>query len=568
MGYPMKLQIHFSVFTIFFVLLSINLYSQNIGKKEYHPLSGKLAFSLEGGPTLAFTDFANNEISYFGRFTTEYLFPSTQFGVWGLKGHASFGYIEGSEGATVTRPDLDAFKTTWLSLGCGAEFILKISDVVMPYAYAGAAYLYFDPKAPSGESLLRNSQKKYSKHEFSLIGEGGFKFLISNDVSLNIGANMNYVNMDNLDDVVIGSDNDIFFTAFGGVTVYFFGVKDSDSDGVSDEDDLCPQTQPNVIVDQFGCAVDNDRDGVPDYLDQCSDTPTNIPVDIDGCPVDSDEDGVPDYLDLCKDTPEGVQVDKRGCPKDSDGDGVPDFRDNCPETPPGTEVNKLGCPLESIKTELPEITSMVLNSGVNFETGKSTLLPGAMAELNKMIEVIKNHSDSFWEISGYTDNTGSNSLNLKLSYERAESVADYFVLNGINRSRLIVKGFGSEKPIADNSTEFGRSQNRRVEINYVEDGKNTTDFSRTNNISEYNFAIEKHVGNMIFTDGQTYCFQVSSFRYRSQAEKEALQLRNKGENAFVVEANLPELDGTWYRVRIGYFNSLAEARQKKEELKR
>jgi cell division protein FtsN len=73
---------------------------------------------------------------------------------------------------------------------------------------------------------------------------------------------------------------------------------------------------------------------------------------------------------------------------------------------------------------------------------------------------------------------------------------------------------------------------------------------------------------MIFTDGNTYCFQVSSFRYRSQAEKEAMQLRDKGANAFVVEANLPELDGTWYRVRVGYFDSLAEARERKEEFKR
>ncbi|MBK9099364.1 MAG: OmpA family protein [bacterium] len=563
----MKPQTPFSVIIFFLILFSISLPAQNFGIKEYHPLSGKLAFSLEGGPTLALTDFADNKVSYFGRLTSEYLFPSTQFGVWGLKGHAAIGYIEGSGGATVTRPDLVAFKTSWLSLGGGAEFILRISDVVMPYAYAGAAYLYFNPKDPSGEQLLRNSQKKYSKHEFSLIGEAGFKFLVSDDVSLNLGFNMNYVDVDNLDDVVIGSDNDIFFSAFGGLTVYFFGVKDSDSDGVADEDDLCPNTGPNVIVDQFGCPVDNDRDGVPDYLDQCSDTPANIPVDVDGCPVDSDDDGIPDYLDLCKDTPEGVQVDKRGCPEDSDGDGVPDFRDNCPDTPPGTEVNKMGCPIESTKAELPEITSMVLSSGVNFETGKSLLLPGARSELEKMIAVMKKHPDTFWQISGYTDNTGSLSLNKELSYERAESVADYLVLNGINRSRLIVKGFGPEYAVADNSTEFGRSQNRRVEINF-QDGTDTKELPRTGYSGDYNPAIEKHVGNMIFTDGNTYCFQVSSFRYRSQAEKEALQLRNKGENAFVVEANLPELDGTWYRVRVGYFNSLSEARQKKEELKR
>ena len=73
---------------------------------------------------------------------------------------------------------------------------------------------------------------------------------------------------------------------------------------------------------------------------------------------------------------------------------------------------------------------------------------------------------------------------------------------------------------------------------------------------------------MIFTDGQLFCFQVSSFRYRSEAEKHAQRLRESGEDAFVVEANLPELDGIWYRVRVGYFNSLSEAKARREKVLR
>jgi OOP family OmpA-OmpF porin len=558
------MKLRYSLICFSFLLFTIISLPQTTGIKEYHPLSGRLAFSLEGGPTFSLSDFANSDISYYGRFTAEYLFPSTQIGVWGLKGNSANGFLEGSGGATVTRPDVEAFKTTFFSLGGGVEYILRISDVVMPYAYAGAAYLYFDPNDPNGEALLRNKQKAYSKHEYSLIGEGGFKFLVSDNVSLNVGFNMNYVNMDNLDDVVIGSDNDIFFTAFGGVTVYFFGVNDSDDDGVADDDDLCPETPQTVIVDQFGCPVDIDNDGVPDYLDKCPNTPANIPVDVDGCPVDSDGDDVPDYLDLCKDTPEGVNVDKRGCPMDSDGDGVPDHRDNCPETPIGIEVNRVGCPLESIDTTVPEITSMVLSSGVNFEVGRSTLLSGAQSELNEMLDVMRKYPDSNWKISGYTDNTGSYSLNMKLSYDRAQAVADYLIQNGIKSSRLIVSGNGLNYPVADNATESGRSLNRRVEINFIEDGTETIDILRTT--SEYNIAAERNTGNMIFTDGNLYCFQVSSFRYRSEAEKHAQRLRESGEDAFVVEANLPELDGIWYRVRVGYFNSLSEAKAAREKV--
>ena len=227
-------------------------------------------------------------------------------------------------------------------------------------------------------------------------------------------------------------------------------------------------------------------------------------------------------------------------------------------------MNRFGCPLESIEIKVPEITSMVLSSGVNFEVGKSTLLSGAKSELNEMLEVMRKYPDSNWKISGYTDNTGSYSLNMKLSYDRAQAVADYLIQNGIKRSRLIVSGNGPNYPVADNATESGRSLNRRVEINFIEDGTETIDIPRTT--SEYNIAAERNTGNMIFTDGNLYCFQVSSFRYRSEAEKHAQRLRDLGENAFVVEANLPELDGIWYRVRVGYFNSLSEAKAAREKV--
>jgi OOP family OmpA-OmpF porin len=550
---------------LFFFLYTISSIAQTAGIKKYHPLSGRIGFSLEAGPTLTLSDFSNSDLSFFGRFTGEYLFPSTQIGVWGLKGHAATGYLEGAGGATTTRPDVEAFKTTFFSLGGGAEYLFSLSDVVMPYVYAGAAYLYFDPRDLSGNRLLRNQQKKYSKQEWSLIGEGGFKFLASDNVSVNVGFNIDYLNMDNLDDVVIGTDNDIFFTAFGGLTIFFGGIKDSDNDGVADDDDLCPNTPKSVIVDQFGCPVDEDKDGVPDYLDLCSNTPANIPVDIDGCPVDSDNDGVPDYLDLCKDTPEGVLVDKRGCPLDEDGDGVPDYKDKCPGTPAGVEVNWLGCPLEEVSKELPEITAMTLSSGVNFEVGKANLLPGAKLELNKMIAVMMKHPDTRWQIIGYTDNTGSYSMNVNLSYERANSVVNYLVQNGIEESRLDFKGLGPDNPIADNSTESGRAFNRRVEITYIVEGFRSVE---TQNKSEYNIKSERNLGNMIFTDGNLYCFQVSSYRSRSRAESDVQKFRAMGEKAFVVEVNLPELDGIWYRVRIGYYKSLNEAIETKKKILR
>ena len=77
---------------------------------------------------------------------------------------------------------------------------------------------------------------------------------------------------------------------------------------------------------------------------------------------------------------------------------------------------------------------------------------------------------------------------------------------------------------------------------------------------DYDSSNESMVTNTIFTDGSLYCFQVSSWRKKDIAESETRRLKGLGHNAFVVEAYIPSKGGTWYRVRIGYFNSLQETR--------
>ncbi len=381
------------------------------------------------------------------------------------------------------------------------------------------------------------------------------RFLVSENISLNLGANINTVQTDNLDDVVAGSDNDFFFTGFGGITYYFGGTKDSDGDGINDNEDACPNTPFGVAVDQFGCAVDSDKDGVPDYLDRCYNTPPNIEVDEYGCPADTDEDGVPDYLDMCMDTPLNIPVDVNGCSLDSDQDGVPDYMDNCADTPAGAKVDKWGCP---VAEKLPDVTTFVLSGSVYFEFAKSDLLPLAKTELEKIFTVMIEHPDTKWLIEGHTDNTGSYSFNKQLSYERASSVANYLINNGIESDRFVVIGVGPDDPAADNSTDYGRAMNRRVTINLIDkDTKITGSFAPAN----YNTFIERNVGQMIFTDGNVFCFQIAAFRNRWRAEKEAARLLDAGENVFVVEAYLSELQSTWYRVRIGFFSTINEARE-------
>jgi outer membrane protein OmpA-like peptidoglycan-associated protein len=99
-----------------------------------------------------------------------------------------------------------------------------------------------------------------------------------------------------------------------------------------------------------------------------------------------------------------------------------------------------------------------------FDLGKATLKPESEPELKRIQQVMKENMALIIEISGHTDNTGSDEINNKLSLERANAVKDYLLNGNIDSSRIRTKGYGKSKPKADNSTEEGRQINRRVEI--------------------------------------------------------------------------------------------------------
>ena len=167
---------------------------------------------------------------------------------------------------------------------------------------------------------------------------------------------------------------------------------------------------------------------------------------------DSDHDGVYDAMDNCPDTPENVSVDEKGCPFDSDNDGVPDYKDKCPDTPNGAPVNFQGC---------------WALSHVLFDTNKYEIKPGALAEINASISVLKKNPAMKILIEGNTDNVGSRKYNKILSVKRAEAVKNYLVKMGIAENRLTTEGFGFSRPVATNKTEQGRALNRRVELHMV-----------------------------------------------------------------------------------------------------
>lgn len=221
-------------------------------------------------------------------------------------------------------------------------------------------------------------------------------------------------------------------------------LMDSDGDGVIDGVDRCPDTPPGTKVDGFGCPVplDSDGDGVPDDRDRCPGTPPGTPVDNVGCPLPP-----PTPLPAPVPPPAPAFID-------SDGDGVPDHLDQCPNTPRGMRVDARGCVVEQVFV-FPNIT---------FELGSDRLTPTARNTLLDMVEGLRGQPNLRLEISGHTDSTGSEALNLALSKRRAQAVRDYLVSFGIAPSRLTVEGFGPFRPVASNDTEEGRARNRRVEF--------------------------------------------------------------------------------------------------------
>ena len=226
-------------------------------------------------------------------------------------------------------------------------------------------------------------------------------------------------------------------------------LRDSDGDGVPDHKDECPGTPKGVKVDERGCPLDTDGDGVPDYLDECPGTPKGVEVDEKGCPLDTDGDGVPDYLDECPGTPRGVEVDERGCPLDTDGDGVPDYLDECPGTPKGANVDERGC--------------WVISEAL-FDFNKYLIKTEFYPHLDEIIAVLQENPTMVVEIQGHTDNVGSSQYNRKLSENRARAVKNYLIKKGISDQRLIAVGFGFSRPKTTNTTEAGRTLNRRVEL--------------------------------------------------------------------------------------------------------
>lgn len=137
---------------------------------------------------------------------------------------------------------------------------------------------------------------------------------------------------------------------------------------------------------------------------------------------------------------------------DSDADGVNNCIDQCPQSIRGSKVDNQGC---HVSLEL---------KGVNFKYDSAELTTNAMGILDTVAQnMIAYPEKDDIEVRGHTSSEGSDAYNMKLSQRRSQSVVDYLIMKGVS-NRLTARGYGESQPIADNSTEEGKSLNRRVEL--------------------------------------------------------------------------------------------------------
>jgi OOP family OmpA-OmpF porin len=287
-------------------------------------------------------------------------------------------------------------------------------------------------------------------------------------------------------------------------------IRDRDDDGIRDDTDACPDVKGELQSDptKDGCPLaDRDKDGILDVEDACPGTPGQRSADAtrNGCPPDTDEDGFADAADACPKEKGVASADprKNGCPADRDGDGVADAADACPDTvgPKSGDPKWNGCPddpdgdgvkgpsdacpkdkgvadPDPTQNGCPKLARLVNNEivikqQVQFNVyGKSrsdTVAPVSKDLMNEIRDVIIHHPEIVKiEVQGHTDDSGDDAYNQRLSEERAQAVRQWLIDAGIPADKLVAKGYGYTKPLADNRIRQGRQQNRRVQFVIVE----------------------------------------------------------------------------------------------------
>jgi outer membrane protein OmpA-like peptidoglycan-associated protein len=359
------------------------------------------------------------------------------------------------------------------SVGAGAQF--ELSDVVMLELVLGLGYSftedlnYFDKHVSASDAYLNfgagltfggepnhdNDMDGLLRKEEEQIGTDPLNADTDGD-GLNDGQEVNQFKTDALNPDTDGDGlND-------GSEVNSYKTDpvntDTDGDGLTDGEEVNKhKTNP--------LKADTDGDGLSDSAEIMTHKTNPMQADSDGDglndgsevntyktnPMKADSDG-----DTLSDGEEVNQHKTDPLNPDTDGGTVDD----------GVEVRRETNPLDA-EDDVVKVGVPIILEGITFATGKAEVTPESEETLQKALRTLRTYPDIEVEISGHTDDVGSNSSNQRLSQQRAEAVREWLVNKGIDAARLTAVGYGEDQPFVANDSPENRQKNRRIEFKRV-----------------------------------------------------------------------------------------------------
>jgi OOP family OmpA-OmpF porin len=309
-------------------------------------------------------------------------------------------------------------------------------NLIQPYLSAGAGWMSYSIVLKNNDRTDTKFNSGDNVNEMFFPVGAGLKFSLGNNVNLDLGYTMNFVDGDNMDGYRAGNQNDKFSYSHIGLE---FALGSSSKRQLSTYNPVAA-LQDDYITRNAKLQADLDADRAKHAAHMAQ-----MDADWKRYLNDADKDGVSDYFDKCPNTPAGTQVDGAGC--------------EIKVTTNTTVVN----PVRVVVTEEDRKVVAEAIRNLEFDFAKSTLRSTSFPSLNRVADLLKSKDFSL-KLAGHTDNVGSDAANLKLSKDRAESVKAYLVSQGASSSRIEAVGYGESQPISTNKTAKGRQDNRRVEF--------------------------------------------------------------------------------------------------------
>lgn len=380
-----------SIFLFIFILTKFCFGQDSSLNTLHNPLSNSLAITSEAGITIGQTDYKNVSLNYIIKGSLDYYFISKSASLFSLRGFANVGVVSGKDKARIP----DVFNTTIYDLGLGVGYTYSISDKIYPYAAIGFSSMWYSSKDNNGKNLSHIPDRQMGTYD----GELGFRYMLSNIISLNISYVIILATKDYLDNLKSGSNNDVVHTITAGLSFY------------------------------FGRSHNLDNDGTTDYLYKYQNNYNDFKVNLAKNLFDSHSNGFIEYFDKYREIPKVVVIDSIISPVKKD-----------------SVIEK----------------TFVLSGYTYFSPGKYELLPAAFIKLDSLVKSIKEKHELIYSVEGYTDSRGSEDSCIALAQLRAQSVVNYLISQEIDKNSLIIKSYGKAYPIASNKTEKGREKNNRI----------------------------------------------------------------------------------------------------------